>query len=214
VSNDRVILCGGLPPPASARGGQAVALDLRQPDGNVTLKVQDISGRMTANMPPVLVDLLEVAAYVYSADQAVTRGGPTSQDYGAGWRRRFEFHIPVRLPDLWSSKPVRNALCETLGFLSDDEYEFSFRRLRKEQPATGYLDFSQDVDAGFQADEVMLFSGGLDSLGGAVHELLQQKRSVALVSHRSSGKIDDKQRHWCASSRHAALAGRCMCRCG
>jgi len=195
VSNDRVIVCGGLPSPASARGRQAVTLDLRQPGGNVTLQVQDISGRMTANMPPVLVDLLEVAAYIYSADQAVTRGGPTSQDFGAAWRRRFEFHIPVRLPDLWSSKPVRNALCETLGFLSDDEYEFSFKKLRKEQPATGYLDFSQDVDAGFQADEVMLFSGGLDSLGGAVHELLQQKRSVALVSHRSSGKIDDKQRH-------------------
>lgn len=125
MSSERVILCGGLPPPASTRGRQALALDVRQPDGNVTLKVQDISGRMTASMPPVLVDLLEVAAYVYSADQAVTRGGSTSQDYGSGWRRRFEFHIPVRLPDLWSSAPVRNALCAALGFLSDDEYEFN-----------------------------------------------------------------------------------------
>lgn len=194
MSNDRVILCGGLPSPASARGRQSLALDLRQPNANVTLKVQDISGRMAANPPPVLLDLLEVAAYVYSADQAVTRGGPTSQDFGAAWRRRLEFHIPVRQPDLWSSKPVRSALSETLGFLSDDEYEFNFRKLRKEQPVTGYLDFSPSVDAAFQADEVMLFSGGLDSLGGAVHELLQEQRSVALVSHRSSGKIDDKQR--------------------
>jgi hypothetical protein len=193
VSNDRVILCGGLAAPASARGEAVMALDVQQPDGNITLKLQDISGRMTANMAPVLVDLLEIAAYVYCADQTTTRGGPTSQDFGAAWRRRFEFHIPVREPDLWSSKPVRTALCETLGFLSDDEYEFNFKRLRKEQPVARYLDFSLDPDAGFQAEEVMLFSGGLDSLGGAVHEVLDEKRSVALVSHRSSPKIDAKQ---------------------
>lgn len=188
-----MILCGGLVAPAGARGKQALALDVQQPDGNVTLKLLDISRRMTANMPPVLVDLLEVAAYVYCADQAATRGGPTSQDFGAAWRRRFEFHIPVRQPDLWSSKPVRSALCETLGFLSDDEYEFNFKKLRREQPATRYLDFDQDADAGFQAEEVMLFSGGLDSLAGAVHEVINEGRSVALVSHRSSGKIDAKQ---------------------
>lgn len=193
MSNDRVILCGGLAAPASACSKAALALDLQQPDGNVTLKLLDISGRMTANMDPVLVDLLEVATYVYCADQAATRGGPTSQDFGAAWRRRFEFHIPVRQPDLWSSKPVRTALCETLGFLSDDEYEFNFKKLRRVQPATRYLDFSQDTDAGFQAEEVMLFSGGLDSLAGAVHEVIDEGRSVALVSHRSSGKIDAKQ---------------------
>lgn len=193
MSNDRVVLCGGLSAPASARGKQTLALDVQHPDGNVTLKLQDISGRMTANMDPVLVDLLEIAAYVYCADQGATRGGPTSQDFGAAWRRQFEFHIPVREPDLWSSKPVRSALCETLGFLSDDDYEFSFKKLRREQPVARYLDFSQDPHAGFQAEEVMLFSGGLDSLGGAVHEVLDEKRSVALVSHRSSGKIDSKQ---------------------
>ena len=88
---------------------------------------------------------------------------------------------------------MRTALYETLGFLSDDEYEFNFKKLRREQPAARYLDFSHDPDAGFQAEEVMLFSGGLDSLGGAVHEVLDEKRSVALVSHRSSLKIDAKQ---------------------
>ena len=193
MSNDRVILCGGLVAPAGARDKAAVKLDLQQPDGNVTLKLLDISGRMTANIDPVLVDLLEIATYVYCADQAATRGGPTSQDFGAAWRRQFEFHIPVREPDLWSSKQVRSALCETLGFLSDDEYEFNFKKLRRLQPATEYLDFSHDTEAGFQAEEVILFSGGLDSLGGAVHEVVEGKRSVALVSHRSSAKIDAKQ---------------------
>ena len=80
-----MILCGGLTAPASARGKQTLALDVQHPDGNVTLKLRDISGRMTANMDPVLVDLLEIAAYVYCADQGATRGGPTSQDFGAAW---------------------------------------------------------------------------------------------------------------------------------
>ena len=195
MSNDRVILCGGLIAPVGVRGKPAVQLDLQQPGANVTLKLLDISGRMTANMDPVLVDLLEIATYVYCADQASTRGGPTSQDFGESWRRQFAFHIPVREPDLWMSKPVRSALCDTLGFLSDDDYEFNFKKLRRQQPATGYLDFGQDTEAGFQAEEVAMFSGGLDSLGGAVHEVVEGKRSVALVSHRSSAKIDSKQQH-------------------
>lgn len=39
-----------------------------------------------------------------------------------------------------------------------------------------------------------MFSGGLDSLGGAIQEAIADKRSVALVSHRSSPKIDNRQR--------------------
>jgi hypothetical protein len=41
---------------------------------------------------------------------------------------------------------------------------------------------------------VLLFSGGLDSLGGAVQEAVAGKRSVALVSHRSAPKIASRQK--------------------
>lgn len=41
---------------------------------------------------------------------------------------------------------------------------------------------------------MVLFSGGLDSLAGAVQEAVAAKRSVVLVSHRSSPKIDSRQR--------------------
>ena len=163
-------------------------------DSNVTLKVGDISEKMVTNIAPALIDLLEIATYVYCADQATTRGGSTSRDYGTKWRRQFQFHIPVREPDLWSSKPVRSALCATLGFLSDDEYEFTFKKLAKPPPVDQYLDFGAGGATGFQAEEVLLFSGGLDSLGGAIQEAISDERSIALVSHRSSPKIDNKQR--------------------
>jgi 7-cyano-7-deazaguanine synthase in queuosine biosynthesis len=44
-------------------------------------------------------------------------------------------------------------------------------------------------------DEVVLFSGGLDSLSGAIEELSTDGKRVALVSHRSSPKIYDHQKH-------------------
>lgn len=194
MSNERVILCGGLAASGKARGKEFVPLTLWGLDPNVTLKVGDIAGKLVANLNPVLVDLLEIATYVYCADQATTRGGLSSRDYGAKWRRQLQFHVPVREPDLWSSKAVRTALCDTLGFLSDDEYEFVFKKLAKPPPVDQYLDFGPAEGAGFQAEEVLLFSGGLDSLGGAVQEIITEKRSVALVSHRSSAKIDSKQR--------------------
>ena len=100
----------------------------------------------------------------------------------------------MREPDLWSSKPVRSALCDTLGFLSDDEYEFTFKKLAEPPPVDQYLDFGAGDVTGFQAEEVLLFSGGLDSLGGAIQEVIADKRSIALVSHRSSPKIDNRQR--------------------
>ena len=46
----------------------------------------------------------------------------------------------------------------------------------------------------FKADEVVLFSGGLDSLSGAVEELSTNGKRIALVSHRSSSKIYDHQK--------------------
>ena len=115
MSNERVILCGGLSASSKAKGKNTVPLSLSGKDSNVTLKVGDISQKMVANIVPVLIDLLEIATYVYCADQATTRGGGSSREYGAKWRRQFQFHIPVREPHLWSSKPVRTALCDTLG---------------------------------------------------------------------------------------------------
>jgi hypothetical protein len=170
-----------------------VPLSLWGKDSNVTLKVSDISEKMVANIPSVLVDLLEIATYVYCADQASTRGGGTSRNYGAKWRRQFKFHIPVREPDLWTSEPVLSTLCDTLGFLSDDEYQFTFKNLDKPPPVDQYLDFGPGGTSGFQAEEVLLFSGGLDSLGGAIQEAIADNRSVALVSHRSSPKFAGRQ---------------------
>lgn len=192
MSNERVVLCGELADKSG--GGKAIPLRLWGKNGNVTLKISDISEKMAADIPSVLVDLLEVATYVYCADQATTRGGKSDKGYGAKWRRRFQFHIPVREPKLWSSDAVLTVLRDTLGFLSDDEYEFTFKKLTSPPPVSQYLELSAGGASGFQPENVILFSGGIDSLGGAVQEAIVGKKKVALVSHRSSPKIAKRQK--------------------
>lgn len=194
MSSERVILCGSLATGSTASKKGVVPLHLWGKHANVNLKISDISQKMFANLAPTLVDLLEIATYVYCADQATTRGANNAKNYGAKWRRRFRFHIPVREPDLWSSNAVLTALRDTLGFLSDDEYEFTFKKLTSPPSVELYLDFGPGGATGFTPDEVILFSGGLDSLGGAVLEAAAGKRAVALVSHRSSPKIAKRQK--------------------
>lgn len=189
MSNNRLILCGGLSKPRGSPQEKPIHLDLWGDNRNVDLKIKDISQRLTANIPSRLADLLEVAAYVYAADQATTRGGDGARNLGANWRRNFEFHIPVREPDAWSSQPVVDALTETLGFLSEDEYEFKFHRLGNPPQTEQYFEFGAGGSTGFAPESVILFSGGLDSFSGAVQEVVQEKRRVILVSHRSSPKF-------------------------
>src|SRR5262249_46190508 len=137
---------------------------------------------------------LEIATYVYCADQATSRGGDAQVGMGAAWRRSFRFVIPVRNPNHWNSRQVLEPLCDMLSFLSEDDYAFEFEKATSSVPLNAYLELSGDEAAEFKADEVGLFSGGLDSLGGAVEELSTNARRVALVSHRSSSKIFGHQK--------------------
>ncbi|MCB2230283.1 7-cyano-7-deazaguanine synthase [bacterium] len=162
------------------------------PNKNVNLHFENIHRRLAQDIPDVAADLLEIASYVYCADQAFTRGGPTLPRNGKNWNRRIRLCIPVRNHDLWNRDDVLQCLEETLGFLSDDHYRFEFRTGGSPANPMSYFDFNHD-EAWFHADSVLLFSGGLDSLTGAVDELVDQGGSVALVSHRPVGKIANRQ---------------------
>jgi hypothetical protein len=116
---ERLVLCGG----AERTDGDSIlclALDGRAQ--NITLKLEDISKRFVRNVPDLLIDLLEIATYVYCADQATSRGGDAHVGMGSAWRRDYRFKIKVRNPNHWSNRKVMELLCDTLGFLSDDNY--------------------------------------------------------------------------------------------
>lgn len=197
MSNRRLVVCGSAALSTQEqcwRAMQPLCLRLGRKRDEIHLNLEHLTRRMFANPPDVVVDLLEVAAYVYAADQAATRGGKREFEYGARWRRHFRFEIPVRRPEIWRRQAVVSALTETLSFLTDDDYEFGFSTHKNPPKLADYL-FGA-LAAGDEGDfeEVVLFSGGLDSLAGAVREIFQIQRKVALVSHRPVSKIYARQR--------------------
>jgi hypothetical protein len=190
---EHTILCGtaggtGLP----ARG--ALRLRLGGPAANVRLAIEDLRRPLWANVPEAFLDLLDVAAYVYAADQALGRGTPQDAGFGARWRRDLVFAVPVRAPDLWARPEVRDALVGALSFLSEDRYTFSFEPARDRRPAQSYLGPGAGGGDWDGIEEVILFSGGLDSLGGAVTEALLERKKVVLVNHRSTEKLTPRHR--------------------
>jgi 7-cyano-7-deazaguanine synthase in queuosine biosynthesis len=189
---ERLILCGG-----ASKTGEDAALRLATTGRrkNIILRLEDISKKLVKTVPAPLVDLLEIATYVYCADQAISRGGEMQRAMGADWHRSFRFIIPVRNPDFWNCNKVLDLLCSALSFLSEDDYAFKFEKAVSAVPLQDYLKFSDEDDAAtFKPDEVLLFSGGLDSFAGAVEELCDGKR-VLLVSHHASPKIFACQKH-------------------
>jgi 7-cyano-7-deazaguanine synthase in queuosine biosynthesis len=178
----RLVLCGGIERERLKGEPPPIRLAVEGLHKNVHHTLDELSARMTGDPPDVMSDLFEIASYVFSADQVVTRGDAT--DDGTNWRRRFEFHVPVRRIDVWSRPEVTTALVDLLSFLSDDAYAFKF--VKSPRPAPRF--FLDHIGPGYSVDDVILFSGGLDSLGGAVAEIIRDKRRIALVSHVGATK--------------------------
>lgn len=165
------------------RGSQDVHLDLEQ-----------FTSQMCKGLTPILADTLEIASYVYAADQALGRGGSLRIDYGNAWDRHFLFDIPVRCLKQWQSPEILTQLENTLNFLSNDHYTFRFRSFRNPPQTQGHIVFAT-TEQPTECEEVVLFSGGADSLAGAVQEILVGQRRVALVSHRPVNTLYHRQRN-------------------
>ncbi|MBS3979501.1 MAG: 7-cyano-7-deazaguanine synthase [Rhodobacteraceae bacterium] len=185
-----IIECGVDAP--SSEG--AIAMNVHGPSKNVNLRIDYISRTMLANLPDLLIDLLEIAAYVYCADQRLDRGTDKLSNFGENWRRSLTFSIPVRQLQVWQDSEVRDALIETLGFLSDDTYSFNFWQATAPVQAKE-LYFHDLIDPEDEHDGVALFSGGVDSFAGAVTDLVANGRSLTLVGHFSSTKVRNVQDH-------------------
>lgn len=159
---------------------------------NAELRSCDIHKKFMRHLPERYEDLLEIATYVYCADQALSRGSLRADPHGDLWRRNFEFIIGVRDLDFWNDPEVNDCLCRLLTFLSDDYFSFHFVGLAGQPPKPGYLHFSDDIGLHSQPEQVILFSGGLDSLGGAIQESIVEGRKTVLVRHYSTPKFSTR----------------------
>ena len=135
-------------------------------------------------LPDRYLDLLEIAAYVFAADRRTTRGSRQAVEYQS-WARSLHFIVKVRDYEFWSQPSVSEALQAALRFATGDHsYEFTFQAGHVTHPTSLFdsEDFSMTHDGELS---IVLFSGGIDSLAGAIQRLEQTSDHVCLVSHLS-----------------------------
>jgi 7-cyano-7-deazaguanine synthase in queuosine biosynthesis len=156
---------------------------LTEPDRNVKLLLPNFV-RNVFHLPDRILDLLEIAGYVYAADRLVLRGMKDALEYH-NWSRSFNFVIKVRDISFWKQPTVRKKISEALCFMSGDrEYNFDFHPGHS-TPPTGLFDRKEfKIEPGHETN-IVLFSGGIDSLAGAIERLQHSKSDTCLVSHRS-----------------------------
>lgn len=148
-----------------------------------------------SSLPDRVLDLLQIAAMVFCADRMVRRGERESISNKA-WARSFVFHISVLDFDFWNDQRIQNALLEAVLFMTGDRsYEFDFHKAeighyeeKKNQQLSLFSEENQRV-TGTENANVMLFSGGLDSLAGLLAELADEDRKVITVSHKSNNNV-------------------------
>jgi len=129
-------------------------------------------------------DLAWVALVVYLADRFAPRY-PYGVRGPAFWRRRIHLRIPVSDSSVW--KGVTERLIHTLEFLTEDDWSFEFTTGRA--PISGESQEHLRKMRGTQIGWISLFSGGLDSLAGALHWLQNTNGAGLLVSGQTHNRI-------------------------
>lgn len=141
-------------------------------------------GRLGVFPTEVGADLLVLASHVHAADTRISRTSESQE----GWTRELRLVVPVSDPALWAAAaPIFERL---LNFLTGDHWTLQFRtRL----PAfDAYVSTRPAALFGPPFDELSLFSGGLDSLIGAI-DALENGRTPLFISHAGDGATSDAQ---------------------
>lgn len=139
----------------------------------------------------VAFDLFIISSLVYGIDILLPR-----REIGLdGWSREIVVSFPVERPDLFITG--KELLEKTLNFLTGDIWTISFEeRLIKRLYKLGKRQKAHCDDYRKKHKVVNLFSGGMDSLIGAINQLHNSNDEVCLVSHTDAmfkgAKTDQK----------------------
>jgi 7-cyano-7-deazaguanine synthase in queuosine biosynthesis len=140
-------------------------------------------------LPPprreAVLGFLLAALGLWAADKLVPR-----RDQPDAWSRTIYLHLP--LPPAWAVLAPR--LEALAGFLTGDVWNMAAR------PPAGSSWFAAARPTPWTPDAVVLFSGGLDSLIGAL-DLLEEGERLVLVSHYDYGQLAATQHTLAAALR-------------
>lgn len=186
-----IVRVDDLGPQQTGDGETAVDIRTTGPQRNVQVEPDQFVDAFLAEVPPRCRDLVVLAGAIYAADGRVPRGR-ASDPFDDGWRRRFNFHVGVQDLDFWRREPVAAALSEAVGFVTGDRHAFTFYKAPSptgpRQPPLPTDFRAQERDA----NAIILFSGGLDSLAATLMARLAGDRPM-LVSHQPAPQIVSRQ---------------------
>lgn len=130
------------------------------------------------------LDFLVLAAHVHAADTRISRK-TESQDT---WTREIRLVVPMSDPERWIfTVPV---LKRMFNFLTGDRWTIEFRPRPRSFTRLVPLRLRHRSDQPY--DGLTLFSGGLDSLIGAI-DTLESGGKPLLISHASEGATSEAQ---------------------
>ena len=125
------------------------------------------------------IDILSLAALVYLADTRISR----SRHSEDSWVREITIELPVINLAKWLS--LEGVFSKMLNFLTGDRWTIRFSQRD--------ISLAEEIAQGTGFDVVSLFSGGMDSLIGAINHLENNNR-VAFISHAGDGFTKDAQK--------------------
>ncbi len=140
--------------------------------------------RLGIHPSEVGLDVLVLAAHVHAADTRISRTSE-SQD---GWTREIRLIVPVSDPERWTN--VAPTFVRMLNFLTGDRWSLEFRARPRHFATITPARPARLIGRPF--DDLVLFSGGLDSLIGAI-DALEVGRTPLLLSHAGEGATSDSQ---------------------
>ena len=165
-----------------AHRGEGIAAMALYEDGSrlCALDIQYSLLRALRNPSAIALDFLVMASSVYALDKTIVR-----ETAGDLWTREISLSMPVSDPVRWSAAAPE--LTEAITFLTGDRWRFTFLPLSAPVifPRRGLRrTHTRTVIPTAALNTVCLFSGGLDSLVGAVDQLHKRQGSkLLLVGH-------------------------------
>lgn len=157
-----------------------VLIDRISPSANAVVDFRLDGKFLFPNISKEMLDLLDIGILVYLVDEMADRS--ISADY---WSRKLNCLIPVLNPAKWHDS--EQIIRETLKVLSGDSWDFQWLQLKKSPALRSHRQALPK-----NCNTVCLFSGGIDSLLGAL-QLLDAGRNVLLVGHQADGQTASAQ---------------------
>jgi len=142
--------------------------------------VRHALARYDLSIPTPAFDFLTIALSIVAADEFVSRA-----DAPYGFARDISLTVSLAKPTIWNSQKAE--LQKILTFLTGDDWSLSFKDGGLTPPAPSEKRRLRSVVSLSNIEKVCLFSGGLDSLVGAINELDSSSDSTLLVSRASKG---------------------------